>query len=320
MNVLMITPDWPTNETPYAGVFIKRQVDFLKQEGIDVTAFHINGKGKLINYIKASISVRKLAKSKKFNLVHAQWGHSAFLGMCTGLPMIITYRGSDLMGIFKNDKLTFAGRFIIFFSKTIAHRARCLIFVSKGLADKISINKPKFIIPSGLALSKIPLRNKNLLRKELLLPLDKKIIIFPNNPERKVKRYQLFEDTIKKLNRDDVIAHVVHGLEHEQLLKHLMASDFLLFTSKSEGSPNIIKEALACNLPIISVDVGDVKERVSAINGCFVVEEDTPQTLAEVLSKALDYDYNGYNSRQFLEDLDEGLLIKKLIEVYNTYF
>lgn len=316
----MVTPDWPTNETPYAGVFIKRQVDFLKKRGIGVTVFHINGKGKIINYIKACFSVRRLSRSEKFNLVHAQWGHSAFLGLCTGLPMAITYRGSDLMGIFKSNRLTFAGRFIIWFSKTVAYRARCLIFVSKGLADRILINKPKFIIPSGLDLNKISLRDKALLRKELNLPLDKKIIIFPNNPNRTVKRYQLFADTINYLNREDISGHVVHGVEHEQLLKHLMASDFLLFTSKSEGSPNIIKEALACNLPIVSVNVGDIKDRISSIEGCFVVEEDTPHVLAQALTRALNYNYNGYNSRKFVEDLNEDSLISKLIDIYSKYF
>jgi glycosyltransferase involved in cell wall biosynthesis len=98
----------------------------------------------------------------------------------------------------------------------------------------------------------------------------------------------------------------------------MIASDFLIFTSIHEGSPNVIKEALACNLPIISVDVADVKQRIEHIQGCYLVDSYSAQELSNCLKNALDYDYSNYKSIHHVMDLDENILIKKLIQVYKS--
>lgn len=66
----------------------------------------------------------------------------------------------------------------------------------------------------------------------------------------------------------------------------MCAADCLLLTSKTEGSPQVVKEAMMCGCPIVSVDVGDVSERVSGVEGCYVVESRTPQDLADKLHEA----------------------------------
>ncbi len=67
----------------------------------------------------------------------------------------------------------------------------------------------------------------------------------------------------------------------------MCAADCLLLTSRSEGSPQVVKEAMACGCPIVSVDVGDVRERVEGIEGCYVAKSRTPQELADLLRTAL---------------------------------
>ena len=320
MTVLVVTPYWPSEEFPSAGIFVKRQVDILREKGITVNVFHIEGKGKIFNYLRAIVLLRRFVRNKHFDLVHAHWGNTALIAIFSFLPMAITYRGSDLMGIYKNGKVSFLGKLIVWISKKMAYFSRCLIFVSAELSSKITIDKPKYIIPSGLDLERIPLIDRKIAKKNLGLPLDKKIIIFPGNPERSVKRYKLFINTLNQLNRSDIYPHVIYGVDHQILLQHLNAADFLLFTSAHEGSPNVVKEALACNLPIVSVNVGDVKEHISNIKGCYMVDEDSPEALGNALLEAFNYNYEGYNSRKLVEYLDEHLLVDKLIDIYKKHY
>ena len=52
-------------------------------------------------------------------------------------------------------------------------------------------------------------------------------------------------------------------MEQDQLVKYYNSVDCLILTSFHEGSPNVIKEAMACNLPIVSTKVGDVEEIIN---------------------------------------------------------
>ena len=64
------------------------------------------------------------------------------------------------------------------------------------------------------------------------------------------------------------------------------AVDCFLMTSNTEGSPQVIKEALACGCPIVSVDVGDVKQQIKGVDGCCIAERNSV-TIAEIVKKAL---------------------------------
>ena len=93
------------------------------------------------------------------------------------------------------------------------------------------------------------------------------------------------------------------------------ACDVLLMTSLHEGSPNVVKEALACNLPIVSTDVGDVRNRIGALDGCVVCATDDPATIAEALNQVLSR-RQGIDGRKAVLDLDEQVLTSKVIDVY----
>jgi teichuronic acid biosynthesis glycosyltransferase TuaC len=106
-------------------------------------------------------------------------------------------------------------------------------------------------------------------------------VLFPANSGDPVKRPQLAQSAVDTLNRQGLRAemHALHGVPHHRVPVWLNASDALLLTSAHEGSPNIIKEALACNVPVVSVDVGDVRERIAGIKGCHIAPP-LPEALA----------------------------------------
>ena len=94
----------------------------------------------------------------------------------------------------------------------------------------------------------------------------------------------------------------------------MYACDVLVVTSRTEGSPTIVKEALACELPVVSVIVGDVVERLSGIEGCEIVPDDRPESIAAALERTLSRG-GRLTSRKFIEQLDEKVLANKLIGI-----
>ena len=95
----------------------------------------------------------------------------------------------------------------------------------------------------------------------------------------------------------------------------MSAADALVLTSMHEGSPNVVKEALACNLPVVAVDVGDVRHRIGAVAGCVLCADDRPETVAAGLVAVLQRGRH-IAGRETVLDLDERITAEKTIAVY----
>src|SRR5262249_9654504 len=134
--------------------------------------------------------------------------------------------------------------------------------------------------------------DRNVTRKQL--GWDPKVfhVLFPANSGDPVKRPKLAQATMDSLQSRGIRGeiHYLRGIPNDQVPVWLNASNVLLVTSLHEGSPTIVKEALACDLPVVSVDVGDVSERIMGIEGCYIALPD-PNDLAAKL--ALVHSENG---------------------------
>ena len=107
---------------------------------------------------------------------------------------------------------------------------------------------------------------------------------------------------------------VARGVLHEHMPLYMNACDLLLLTSMHEGSPNVVKEALACNLPVLSTAVGDVPQRIKGIGGCAIVPAE-PGAIAAALQTTLQR-HERVASRQTIQPLDERSLTEQVIAVY----
>jgi teichuronic acid biosynthesis glycosyltransferase TuaC len=318
IRVLMITSEWPTPQRPKSASFIVRQVKFLRRAGVEIDVCHFMGSKNPMNYLRAWRQAQSLLSKNRYDLVHAQWGQSALLASPKKIPLVITFRGNDVEGIVgKTGRYTFLGRVQILISKLMARRADEVMVVSESLGRRLPV-KRFHVVPSGLDLElfrPIPLMEA---RARLHLPIGKHLILFAAlSVENPRKRYKLAEAAVTKLvTRFDAELVVAAGVPHDLMPYYMNACNALLLTSVHEGSPNVLKEALACNLPVVSVDVGDVRQRIAGIEGCVICADDSPDTIASGLEEVLKRNQR-VAGRDSVLDLDERTLVERVIAIYS---
>ena len=252
MRILIVTSGNSEQISP----FVKEQAHSLIKEGVLIDLYLIKGKG-LIGYLKNYFSLLNKLKNKKYDLLHAHYGLSGLLAaMQFSVPVIITFHGSDV-----NMKKNYL------FSRIASNLSATNIFVHNNLSNRLKIySKPLNIIPCGVDDNTFFPISKSDARKKLGWKKDNNYILFSSSFDNKIKNVSLAESAVSTINNSQLIE--LKGFKKEQINLLLNASDLLLVTSFSETGPIIVKEALACNCPIVSTDVGDVKKLIKNINNC----------------------------------------------------
>ena len=321
IRVLMITSDWPDHAI-WGGTatFISRQVDFLRAAGVDVDVFRFRGAGKAMRYASAWLDVQRRLSRERYDLIHAQFGQSGLLALPKRLPLVVTFRGDDLEGVLSDatGRLTARGRLLPLLSRAVARRADATIVVSAHMKALLHRQARPHVIPSGLDLERFRLIPQAEARCYLGFPADRRLVLFVGSPTSSRKRYDLARQAVD-IVQASLPAELVlgWGVPHEQIPYFMNACDALVFTSRQEGSPNVVKEALACNLPVVSVAVGDVPERLRDLAGCEVCADDEPETIAAALIRALDRGARTA-SRERMRELDEHIITERVIGVYRS--
>lgn len=241
MKVLIVA----SGNSGYISPFINDQVKSLEKFDIDFNFFLIKGKG-FLGYLMNLNNLFNKIKTFKPDLIHAHYGLSGLL-CCFQfkVPVIITYHGSDIH-FFPQRILSFiASRFATF-----------NIFVSKELASRINMKKNYKIIPCGVDLEIFKEFEPINYKKDF----SKILILFSSNFNRKIKNYDLAKKSINYLNNNQIELLELKGYSRNQVAELMNISNLGLLTSFEEGSPQFIKEAMACNLPIVATKVGDIED------------------------------------------------------------
>lgn len=316
----MVTAGWPTPGQAQTTHFIKRQAEFLQAAGVEVDVFHFRGGQKLRNYVTAWARVRSRLAAGRYDLVHAQFGQSGVLALPKRVPLIVTLRGDDLQGIIDDVKarITLKGRILRRLSRWVASRADAVIVVSDHMRAFLDPAVPAHVIPSGLDLVSFRVIPRDEARRHLGLPPDARLVLFGGNPACARKRYALAKDAVELLNQSLPTELVVAwGVPHADMPYYMNACDALVFTSMQEGSPNVVKEALACNLPVVSVSVGDVPARLRGVAASELCADERPETIAAALERVLRAGRRS-NGRETVLHLDEASLTAKVIGIYRS--
>lgn len=255
---------------------MQNQGESLVPLGHQVSHFTIKGKG-LKGYIHNVFILNTYLKNNSFDIIHAHYSLSAFVASLAGAtPIVVSLMGSDVKAA---HSLKYIIKLFAFLSwKTI-------IVKSKDMKDSSSLTKAH-IIPNGVNLEKFRPIDKGKSLEITKWNIDKKHILFGANPARNEKNFKLAKEAFDLLGNKNIELHTLVDISNELIPYYLNAADVVLLTSLWEGSPNIIKEAMACNIPVLATDVGDIKELIGNISGCFVTSFE-PNDIAEKLNMAL---------------------------------
>ena len=297
--------------------FIEEQIVALQDIGVNVIRYGVKGKG-IIGYLRELPGLRRCIHAERPDIVHAHYG---LCGMLTNLqritPVVTTYHGSDI-------NLPS----ILRFSKIAMRLSAWNIFVSKR---NIAIAQPKdkyTLLPCGVNIplqwsemqsQRVGQQTLNQWVQEKLIA-DVKYVLFAGAFDHAVKDPDLAKAVIKELINEGVHAELIElkGYNRNQVNALMYNCNALLMTSKSEGSPQVVKEAMACGCPIVSVDVGDVAERIEGVKGGYVVPTRNPIDIAHALHKAINFE-GRTNGRERIIDmkLSNEQVAKRLLEIYN---
>lgn len=253
---------------------IKSQGESLIKNKIEIQYFLIKGRG-LINYLINVFYLKKHLKINYFNIIHAHYGLCGIVAQLARFKekLVVSFMGDDLIGaVTKNGNYGLFGNALVFLNKLFLSKYDYVIVKSHELSEKVNTQN-KAVIPNGVDLNTFYELDKKKAKEKLNIDYNKKIIIFVSNPTRPEKNFNLAKDSVASLQRNDIILLTVNSVPQEELNYYYSAADILLLTSIHEGSPNVIKEAMACNCPIVSTDVGDVKWIIGDVEGCFLVRQ-----------------------------------------------
>jgi len=297
--------------------FFRAQVAELERRGVDVTTLSVPGENhsqsvdantegsrSVFDYVRFYPDV--LAHSLDgYDLVHANYGLTAPMAIAQpSLPVVLSLWGSDLMG--RYGPLT----------KRLAPRCDAVIVMSEGMAE--TYGEECRVIPHGVDLDQFEPMDRDAARETIGWTLDERVVLFPYPRKREVKNYpraRAIVDRVEDHLTEPVSLRTATDIPHERMPYYLNAADALLMTSKREGSPNTVKEAIACNLPVVSTDVGDVRERLAPVEPSTVSDDDAELAagLAEILRRG-----ERSNGRTHAAEIGVERMGRRLLSVYES--
>lgn len=316
MNILFVCSG---NNTFGISPIIKSQGDSLVRKGINVQYFSLKGKG-LTGYIQNIKPLRLLLKKKEYDVIHAHYSLTGWVVVLANLgllPIVVSFMGCDTYGDYdKNGRKIFSGYLNVLAAKFLQPFVKKIIVKSKNLEKYVYKKEKSEIIPNGVNMDIFRPLSRELCRKDLNLDNDKKYILFLANPSDPRKNFYLLKNAVSLIELDNVEILMPYPIQHYQIPYYLNAADLLVLTSFNEGSPNVVKEAMACNCPVVSTKVGDIEELLGKTEGCYITSFD-PADLASKIKKAIAFG-KPTSGRKDIAHLDDCKIAEKLICLYEN--
>lgn len=239
----------------------------------------------------------------KYDLIHANNGKTApFALMQPHRPVVLTLWGSDLMGSYSS------------ITKRSARFCDEIIVRSDEMKDELEMDA--HVIPAGVDLDVFRPLDQSEALEEIGWDPEKKHVLFPASPDRPVKNYPLAKSVVDSVDNQlgvPVKLQVVTGVPHSRIPWYMNAADALILTSEREGSPNTVKEAMACNTPVVSTDVGDVRKRLQGVSQSEICQSESEFVIA--LSHIIG-EGSRSNGRKMISEISIERLSERIFNVY----
>jgi glycosyltransferase involved in cell wall biosynthesis len=318
VRVLVFTNMYPFEEMPYYGSFVRDEVEALRRRGVQVEVLFVNGlKNKAAYFAMPWRFARALRRG--FDLIHV---HHSYCGavavMQRGLPVVWTFHEGEILSppeVRGEDRPIKALVYSHRFKRWVARRVDRLVVEADRFKE--ALGRPDAVtLPAGIDLDRFRPMDAREAKARLGLDPERRYLLFPSSPKRIEKRYPLARETVALLKKRGIELELIclEGVPHEEVPWYINASEAVLMTSAFEASPVTVREALACDRPVVSTDVGDVREVLAEIEGCAVVEAD-PEALADAVERALQAGPR-VKGRERVEETSLDRTAERLIRLY----
>lgn len=303
--------------------FVTEQGASLRKAGCEVDYFLVRG-----NYIKAVGALKKKIREFKPDIVHAHFGLSAITAELQSLvPVVTTFHNGETLNWHVN-----------LMSSLMSLRAKHVIYVAQHVRD-LSYFKAKnySIIPCGVPMNQCVVMDKAEARKQLGWDPKKKYILFGGAFDNLRKNYPLLKEAVDILNRTpytihhtpDIICIEMKGLSRAECVLRMNACDLFALPSHSEGSPQALKEAMACNCLCLATDIADVRELFGDEPGHWILrnprktherwdgDEKSLDEMVALLKEALAFEGRTHGRERILElKLSNEQVAKRIVRIY----
>lgn len=323
--VLMVTNAWPRPEQPTHGIFFKGTVEGLEAQGVACDVLFIHGYRGYRAYAAGAAGLAALARSwpGRYELVNCHGGETALAARCFfGSPVIASYWGSDILGPQFGDRATRARLFLV---SRLLRMHSTLFAGTTTKSGEMEAKLPRrtrernWVIPDGVDRAQFVVMDRIAAKRALGWPEDEITVISVGRPLA-LKRTWLAERAVESAagRVDGIRWRSVSDLPPEQMPLVYNAAHCLVHTSLSEGSPNVVKEALACDLPVVATAVGDIPELLTGVTPSAVCEPVPSRIADEIVRCVLERD-GRCNGRAVTAGLGRETIARRVLECYRAH-
>ncbi len=288
-------------------ILVRSQAESLKNKEIELKIFSIRGKG-VWGYLKNIPELKKQITIFKPDIIHSHYSFCGIIAVFASwkIPIVISLMGSD----------THQSKIMKFIIKLFSdYKWTKTIVKSEDMKTRLGL-KNAVVLANGVDLNLFHPLDKKECRQKIGWDLDDKYVLFVSNPDRKEKNFALAQATIDRIKINSVELKIIYHIDHSQMPVYLNAADVLILTSKWAGSPNIVKEAMACNVPVVATKVGDIEYLFGNTEGYYYTDPD-PDKLAEIINYVLNNDIKPDGRQRIIDlKLDSESVANKLIQLY----
>lgn len=295
MKVLVVGVDLDT--------FVMEQYNALQKAGVTVFTHKVTGHG-LSGYLKETVKLRRTIREVHPDIIHAHYGLS---GLCANIqrkiPVVTTFHGSDIH----------SGGWLLKLSRLAMRLSSYNIFVSNILYERSGYKKDNYsIISCGVDLETIKPIDRNEAKEKI--GRNNTFVLFAGSFTNQVKNPELAKKSMSTLPQVELVE--MKGYTREEVNLLMNAADCLLVTSHREGGPLVVKEAMSCGTPLVSVDVGDVREVIGETAGCYIADRNA-NDIAKKIELALAFNGKTEGRQRIIDlGLDNKQIAKRIIEIY----
>ncbi len=307
MRILIVTNMYPTDERPGWGIFVRDQVVALSRiPGIEVTVW--NFKPGSYRYISAAIRLFKYLRSREFDVVHAHYGLSGWTALVAGRKrLVVTFHGTDLRH-----------RLVAPLSRLLARLVKVPAVASPKLRSRLGrYGDRAAVLPTGVNLERFHPIPRSEARRQLGLEGKNRLLLFPADPGRPVKRYDRAKQLAERLPETELIT--LGSATPDEVALWINASDAVLVTSDEEGFGLAVCESLACNIPVLATPVGIAPLALEGIDDCLCTPFDLDRW-TEAIKDLFKNEDPMIHGREQAELFETGRMAERVAMITATIF